>query len=97
MKRRDHELEALMLVGRCQGAARRKVPSVKGPEPQAKRESAPRHRVAPSIVIDGQAIELPRDALKLILDWQAIPGNEREIFQRAIAKRAQFWRTPSEQ
>jgi hypothetical protein len=97
MKRRDHELEALMLVGRCQGAARRKVPTIKTSKPHAKRGAAPRYSVAPSIVIDGQAIELPGDAVRLILDWQALPGNEREIFERAIAKRAQFWRTPTAQ
>ncbi len=95
MKRRDHELETLMLVCRCQGFARRKVPSMETWRRQLKHEAVPRHGIAPCIVIDGQAIELPRDAVRLILDWQALPVNEQEIFKRAIAKRAQFWRTPS--
>ena len=84
-----------MLVGRCQGAARRKVPSIEAWKRQLKREAAPRYSMAPSIVIDGRPIELPGDAVRLILDWQALPANEREIFERAIAKRAQFWRTPT--
>jgi hypothetical protein len=67
MKRRDYELETLMLVCRCQGAARRKVPSIETWKRQLKHEAVPRHGIAPSIVIDGQAIELPQDAVRLVL------------------------------
>lgn len=41
--------------------------------------------------------ELTRAAIRLAVDWQDLPGNERAMFAEAIAARAAWWRSSEEE